>query len=1483
MLEKREQNIFRLEDPTERNTFFREAYKCLCGIKCTMTKQDDGALSSVEVVELEGENEEKYVIKINDYIRASRVFEETQVQDETMCSFKDFDARAKREIAFLLNLKNEKFSEADKYRIITSRNNTQEGVENIIEIIGYGKIDCGDFIKRRGENGSEIPVPADDSYNAIPFRFYEMPFLECINKSLFSLKNALSLGVDISNALCYIHSDSSLEGGCHGDIKINNILYKKTINNKYDPYSYILTDFNTLHREMRRSRGTMESGTPVTMAPEMFSKNGKDPIYSYTADHYSLAATIYYMLNGGQYPIEKKIGKEVIKPYSYPGFATHIYVSPRDDKSKEKVIKLLKIKYGFGNREAIKAAEIYLFVTKQLEDEKCDRSIYIYEGETEVKCTRRVKYSYLYFLKELGEACFKDKNYDRALEYYGRYISRQERELQYCKMDNERKGEIEKVSCDLNLAKYNMGLALIRSDINEDYDKVTELVEELGDLLYEKGLENAFEYGIYLASPENEDFHVLMECMDREKDKSGNYRVFYDKEKWDILTLAFQALQEVDEDSKERDHEILKTLLRDLPVDVELPNSIKTSINRLAEKVSYTVKYEVEKHPELAPDDKRYTAYYLKNEKYVENVDLDSKVVGYKVDEEHSSYPKEGDLLKDGAEYVIKYVKDPGQTKKIKFMVRYQCNGTVFFSEDKECDLWIKDEMHYDESLDKIPEQFADAYLFKSVNKERGSVISDGEEIFVDCEKKYISTEYTVKHIRDGQEVLEDTASFKSRCWTGENTKTVTLAKEALQPHTYNGYEYFKILPENAAAGNTLEDHAEIQLLYRKDSDAEKTVFYAVTYYKDGEECDSVIQRNRVWAGTADRLEIQSGAIGAERYDGYLLDHVEPDVKEGDEISSGSLINVYFVKNPEVQDGFEIEDNTLIRYTGKAKQIVIPNGIEVIGPGAFSAYKELKGVEFPESLKTIGNSAFINCSSLAEVKFSEGLRTIGLGAFYGCNSLNSIEFPASLQYIGSRAFGNCTALKGTICLPETMVQVYKDAFEGCPSIGRVEQSQAVSFLELEDNVDGKCETKKNQLLEEKNATDFIIEGSTLTKYIGNDSHVVIPNGVDTIGAHAFENNKTLETIEFPDSLRFIEFCAFKKCTKLKGSLSFPCTLTDIGPLAFSNCDLIEKIVFPEALKSIGAYAFCLCESLQGIISIPHSVIEIGENAFSGCNNIELVILDRLPKSMGEDAFGSCQCLLDGNFYIENRTLIGYKEENANVVIPEGIEIIGAGAFRANNIVKTLVFPTTVLEIGKRAFKDCTSIEGVISLPESLMRIGEAAFSGCDSIEKIELPTYLKYIEDLAFYRCKSIKGIVEIPESVVSIGEDAFNECISIELIVVPEGVKEINEDAFHSCPTMSKSEYIDFKEDNNSYDKLTRDIRSLIKTYYIVEHIKLDDNRNETCVSKKTYTSTSWAGNEEAQIIIERNSLAHKKIEGYSYFNINSDIGVVYEGAYVP
>ena len=59
-----------------------------------------------------------------------------------------------------------------------------------------------------------------------------------------------------------------------------------------------------------------------------------------------------------------------------------------------------------------------------------------------------------------------------------------------------------------------------------------------------------------------------------------------------------------------------------------------------------------------------------------------------------------------------------------------------------------------------------------------------------------------------------------------------------------------------------------------------------------------------------------------------------------------------------------------------------------------------------------------------------------------------------------------------------------------------------------------------------------ITKTILEKYEGEESCVHIPEGVTTIGAHAFEESKTLKEVYLPDSVTQIDDYAFFECQSL---------------------------------------------------------------------------------------------------------------------------------------------------------------------------------------------------------------------------------------------------------------------------------------------------------------------------------------------------------------
>ena len=148
---------------------------------------------------------------------------------------------------------------------------------------------------------------------------------------------------------------------------------------------------------------------------------------------------------------------------------------------------------------------------------------------------------------------------------------------------------------------------------------------------------------------------------------------------------------------------------------------------------------------------------------------------------------------------------------------------------------------------------------------------------------------------------------------------------------------------------------------------------------------------------------------------------------------------------------------------------------------------------------------------------------------------------------------------------------------------------------------------------------WFIGDNTITK-------VVIPEGVETIGAYAFANLTALQEVVFPSTLKYIEYGAFYGCTSLqKISFSGQNNITTINQNAFQGCDLqgtlelphvyvisnyafagnmdLKKVVTPATLQTIGSYAFAGCESLEEVV-LGADRVKYGAYAFMGCKNLK---------------------------------------------------------------------------------------------------------------------------------------------------------------------------------------------------------------------------------------------------------------------------------------
>jgi len=102
--------------------------------------------------------------------------------------------------------------------------------------------------------------------------------------------------------------------------------------------------------------------------------------------------------------------------------------------------------------------------------------------------------------------------------------------------------------------------------------------------------------------------------------------------------------------------------------------------------------------------------------------------------------------------------------------------------------------------------------------------------------------------------------------------------------------------------------------------------------------------------------------------------------------------------------------------------IVIPDSVEIIGPGAFRESTNITSIVIPNSVKTIGRNAFYEMKSLTSATLPDGLKVIEAGLFQHCGDLKKVNLPASLEEIQEDAFFFCNDLTELI-IPDSIQNV----------------------------------------------------------------------------------------------------------------------------------------------------------------------------------------------------------------------------------------------------------------------------------------------------------------------------------------------------------------------------------------------------------------------------------------------------------------------------
>ena len=124
------------------------------------------------------------------------------------------------------------------------------------------------------------------------------------------------------------------------------------------------------------------------------------------------------------------------------------------------------------------------------------------------------------------------------------------------------------------------------------------------------------------------------------------------------------------------------------------------------------------------------------------------------------------------------------------------------------------------------------------------------------------------------------------------------------------------------------------------------------------------------------------------------------------------------------------------------------------------------------------------------------------------------------------------------------------------------------WYNMPTNADGL--TRKGKFM--KNINGFMIdESGLLHKYTGNETKIIVPDGVVSIVEEAFYKNTSITSVTLPASLTDICADAFHGCSSLE-SINIPASVEYIGEMAFFCCYALKTAVFENTKGwTAGAY------------------------------------------------------------------------------------------------------------------------------------------------------------------------------------------------------------------------------------------------------------------------------------------------------------------------
>lgn len=547
---------------------------------------------------------------------------------------------------------------------------------------------------------------------------------------------------------------------------------------------------------------------------------------------------------------------------------------------------------------------------------------------------------------------------------------------------------------------------------------------------------------------------------------------------------------------------------------------------------------------------------------------------------------------------------------------------------------------------------------------------------------------------------------------------------------------------------------------------------------------------------------------------------------------------------------FTVDEYPYMQFT------VIDEANHTVSVKGYGAHANITGeLTIPGSVSYGGNTYTVteiaeygfNKVSISKLVIEEGVEIIGMGAFRDITTSFTVELSEGLKVICNRAFCASTGLNGTIVFPTTLERLGGSSseeanentgyvFHNCVRLSRIEFTRPEPIFIAKSNftlttiyvpkesisdysnanpsfrfVDRNEEVKETSIFvpHEGSSTDgYIYDIFDLDEKETEDKARVV-GFVGTVPRH----------ITFPDTVvinktkravAFVKQNAFGyTVTDGIETITFPKTMKAIGTAAFRSITSSFTVEFNDGLEKIGNRAFCESTGLIGttsratvqangkvgsVLVIPSTVNRIEGHAFYNCTSItdSVVMEPETPPTVpaGEGVlFGNVPAVVR----IPCDSVSAYKAEGTNywstrtLYDPCDDDIVLGPNFMYRIIDKE---KRHLSLLGRRI-----ACDAAVTVPSSLIpegkddvyyvkKIAARAFNSSNLLTSLTISAGVDTIESNAFLQNKSLK---QVTVAAKVIGENAFYECSALQELILEEGVETIKERAFVRCDSLTE------------------------------------------------------------------------------------------------